>query len=313
MKTCFIIFTLYFTLLPSAFSGEEFSVFHIETKPKETFAIIIHRFAKPNSVINRSSIMVKKTIKENPHIKNWEKFKTGTKIKLYVSKKFLKEMLLKGKTKEEGDPQKNWLASSQIGIVNIQGENNKELELKLAKTTIKFSKNIGNLKYFSSFSIVKFFSINSSLASKTTSAIGFLPEVNLGVSKKISPKLSLSINYDLLNYFFTSQSSSQSINLAANKVHRISLKSYYILSPSFGALGSVGYILGDASGLDGSLGLNYLFGKKKNYSTALIAYFSSLNVNNQTEASNAFILSFGWKFESFQFHSASKRDLSILK
>lgn len=76
----------------------------------DTFAIILKKFVKIDSVINKHTKMVKKTKKNNPHVKSWRDLKKGTKIKLYVSERFLDKnkledyknsLLAKKKAKED--------------------------------------------------------------------------------------------------------------------------------------------------------------------------------------------------------------------
>ena len=51
----------------------------------DTFAGIIKRFVKLNSLIDGSTQMVRKTIKNNPNISDWENLKEGQDIFLYIS------------------------------------------------------------------------------------------------------------------------------------------------------------------------------------------------------------------------------------
>jgi len=169
--------------------------------------------------------------------------------------------------------------------------------MNLFKVGLKYTHKFGNdFKYIVGLGGVKFFNITSSEAVESVETNSFLPELTLGVSKKMSPKFSTSLNYDLLNYFIVSQNSNIFIDISPKNVHRLSLRPYYILSPRLSVLGSIGYIAGKVSGVDSSLGVNYFFGKRKSYSFALIGYLSQLKTENANESSNAFIGSFGYGF-----------------
>lgn len=58
-------------------------------KSKETYAQILKRFVKAESIINYRTPMVRRTMKANPNVKNWRKLPSGEKINLYISSDFL--------------------------------------------------------------------------------------------------------------------------------------------------------------------------------------------------------------------------------
>lgn len=59
------------------------------TKQKESFAQVLKRFVKVDTVINYSTPMVKRTMKANPIVENWRKLPPGKKINLYISSDYL--------------------------------------------------------------------------------------------------------------------------------------------------------------------------------------------------------------------------------
>jgi hypothetical protein len=205
--------------------------------------------------------------------------------------------LVKARLKKKRENEKHWNISSHFGLINITSESDNTLSMNFKKVGLKYGHRLSqNYRYFINLSIVQFGSIDSSKATDEILAKSFLPEFGFGVSKKMSNKFSASLSYDFLNYFFINSKNNGFANISTDNIHRISIKPYYVLSPSLGALGSLGFIAGTASGFDLSLGINYSFGKKKNYSLALITYISSLDVSGNKESSNAHIVSFGYKF-----------------
>jgi len=58
------------------------------TEKKDTFASIIKKFVKSDSVINANTPMIKKTIAANPKVKNWEDIPIEKDITLYISPDF---------------------------------------------------------------------------------------------------------------------------------------------------------------------------------------------------------------------------------
>lgn len=293
-------------------SKRTFIVLKLKTQKRQSLARLISKFVKPDSIIRKHTPMVKKIFKANPHIKNWKKIPKKSKIKLYISKNFLDQEKLdryleekrkrrkfkkKAKKNKKNKKQKHFNLNTQFGVVNISGENDQTLKMNLYKIGLKYTHTLGkDLKYNIGFAGVKFNNITSSQADESVETKSLLPEFSLGISKKMSKKFSAELSYDLLNYFVVSQNSDEFVDISPKNVHRLSLKPYYILSSSFGTFGAVGYIAGDVSGFDISLGGNYLFGKAKSYSLALITYMSSLEVDGSKESSNAFIVSFGYGF-----------------
>ncbi len=61
----------------------------------DSFASILKRFVKPDSIINSQTGMTKLTRKANPHVTNWKKLTPGTKIKLYIQKDLLDRLKFK--------------------------------------------------------------------------------------------------------------------------------------------------------------------------------------------------------------------------
>ena len=50
---------------------------------------ILKKFVKKNSIINARTTMVKKTVRENQHIKDWRKLPEGESIQLFISSDFI--------------------------------------------------------------------------------------------------------------------------------------------------------------------------------------------------------------------------------
>jgi hypothetical protein len=313
----FRLFILFLWVLLSFFNSntiyaqakkKSFLILNLKFKEKESFAMMIRKFTKLNSIIRKTNPMIQETFKANPHIHNWKKISGGTKIKLYITKEYidadkLNAYLSKFKnTKIEilQDKKQNelhWNISSQFGLVNITSEDDDTLSMNFKKVGIKYNhKLINDYRYFLNLSTVQFSNIDSSRATGKIDKVIFLPEFGLGVSKRMSNKFSTSIAYDFLNYFFIKSTNSGFSKISTDNIHRVSIRPYYELFQNLGVLSSFGYIAGPASGLDFTLGLNYSFGKKKNYSFTIMAYIGQLDINTSKESSNAFIASLGYGF-----------------
>jgi hypothetical protein len=304
-----VVIYLVLFVTSSSYASSDFTLIKYKASKKTTLAKIISKFVKDDSIINNKTPMVQKILQDNSHIKNWRKIKKGTSLKIYISSDFIdikkveifkkkQKMIANRKPKKKRRTKaklKKYGISSQLGVVNIKGDDT--LSMNLLKVGVSYKNQLNkNYRYKINLAGVMFTNIDSSLASESVSTDGLLPELGVGVSKNLSKKLSLGINYDMLNYFIVGQSSSTTITLSPKVVHRVSLKPYWSLSKSLGALSSLGYIVGEASGIDFSLGANYLFGKEKNYSLAVIAYMSQLKVEDVTEKSSAYVGSFGYGF-----------------
>ena len=104
-----LFFTLFVTLFlwNNGYTAEDFYKTNYTIKKGDTFANILRKYVKENSIINAKSPMIHMTRAKNPHIKSWAKLEEGQKIELYISKKFLnlpkvisqkkKEKLIKGR------------------------------------------------------------------------------------------------------------------------------------------------------------------------------------------------------------------------
>jgi hypothetical protein len=152
------------------------------------------------------------------------------------------------------------------------------------------------LRYHASFGLVSFSNVDSSLANETASTKSALPEMNIGISKRMSKKFSASLNYDLLNYFVVGDKTSSTIKITPHNVHRISIRPSYSFSSKLTALASTGYVIGKASGLDFSLGAAYSFGRRNDYSLAILTYMSQLDVDGNSESASGSLLSAAYKF-----------------
>jgi hypothetical protein len=192
---------------------------------------------------------------------------------------------------------RNFNISSQMGVVSITSDNDETLGMNLMKFGAGYSNKLNkNLRYHASFSMVSFTNVDSSLAAETASTESFLPELNLGISRRMSAKFSASLNYDLLNYFVVGDKTSSTIKITPHNVHRLSIRPSYSFTSSLTALTSLGYVFGKASGLDFSLGMAYSFGRKNVYSLAVITYMSQLDVDGSSEAASGSVISAGYKF-----------------
>ena len=308
-----LFFIVFLGTYQTAFAKGKFVILKYKVEKSESLAKVISRFVMPDSVIRKNTPMVQKIFKANPHIKNWKKISKNTRVKLYISKKFLDQkkldsyleeqkrirLLKKEKLKQRKNKPKpkHYSVGTQLGIVSIEGENDKTLDMNLLKFSFRYTNKLSsNYRYNLTLAGVKFSSINSSEAEESVETKSFLPEFSLGVSRSFSEKFSLGLNYDLLNYFVVSQSSNEFINISPQNINRISLKPYYSLSKTFGLISSLGIITGEISGYDLSLGSDYKFGKESQYVLAVIAYMSSLDVEDSKEGSSAYIASFGYWF-----------------
>lgn len=312
-----LLITLFLSVIPynqvlskSKKSKKRYTIINIKIEKKDSLAKAISRFVKDDSIIRKKSPMVQKTFKSNPHIKNWKKIPPGSRIKLYISSNFIdKDKLKKYKNLKRSQFKKrkkrrkkrkltrNWNISTQGGTVSISADSGESLDMNFFKLALKYSNKWNkSLSYVIALSTVKFTNLDASRSTETTSIESPLPEAMIGVSKKMSKNFSTSLAFDTLNYFVVEEESADFLSIASHNVQRISLRPYYILSPSFGTLASVGYLFGKASGFDASLGLNYVFGKNKNYSLALISYMSFLKVSSASENSKASVISIGASF-----------------
>lgn len=57
--------------------------------PKDTLAKILRRFVREDSIINRKTAMVDRTLNSNPHIKDWRNLETGETISVYLDPQFI--------------------------------------------------------------------------------------------------------------------------------------------------------------------------------------------------------------------------------
>ncbi len=86
-----IVLILFFFLISFAASAKKPKYYRIPyiTKQKESYAQILKRFVKADSIINYGTPMVRRTLKANPSIKDWKRLPGGKKIQLYISSDFL--------------------------------------------------------------------------------------------------------------------------------------------------------------------------------------------------------------------------------
>lgn len=157
-------------------------------KSGDTFGGIIKKFVKLNSLIDGNTQMVRKTIKNNPNIADWENLKAGSEIFLYVSPVYID----KDKTIPYLD-------------------NFKKKPFKLAKFQSKVSKRF-NTSLFYMASYGQFLQENASLGS-----IEFVQAspISAGISSSYFPKKSL-LGVSASAYY--SYLMAPSSNLNANKV-----------------------------------------------------------------------------------------------
>ncbi len=84
-----IIIGLLFCCFMSSAFAEKYFVVNYTVQAKDTYASILKKFVKLDSIINKHTPMIKKTEAENPHVKDWAKLAEGVKIKLFISEEFL--------------------------------------------------------------------------------------------------------------------------------------------------------------------------------------------------------------------------------
>lgn len=87
LKKLFLLLCLLLTI--SNAYALEYYAFKYKVEEGETFSLILRKFVKKPSVINAKTPLVKKTIKYNPHVKQWNNIPTDTIIELYISNDFM--------------------------------------------------------------------------------------------------------------------------------------------------------------------------------------------------------------------------------
>lgn len=85
---------------PSADEKTFYEVDYVIEKD-DTFASILKKYVKEDSVITAKTPMIHKTRSSNPHIKKWGNLEPGQKVKLYISKNFINLDSLKAYKKRE--------------------------------------------------------------------------------------------------------------------------------------------------------------------------------------------------------------------
>ncbi len=87
LKNVFI--TFFFLLISfNAFALNYYNFLYTVEQP-ESFGEVLQRFVKDNSIINAKTPLVKKTMKNNPKIKQWAFMPVGTVVDLYISDDFM--------------------------------------------------------------------------------------------------------------------------------------------------------------------------------------------------------------------------------
>lgn len=86
-----LLFLSFFLLLPIIGHAKKvrYYRFYHTVKKRDSFANILKKFVRDDSVINAKTRMVRKTVKENPHIKNWANLPPGVRVRVYVSSAFV--------------------------------------------------------------------------------------------------------------------------------------------------------------------------------------------------------------------------------
>lgn len=87
-KIFFIFLGIFFLFFINAQAEDYYKLTYII--PEETdFAEAIRTFVKDDAIINAKSPMVIKTIKKNPHIKDWKNLIAGQELDLYIDARFI--------------------------------------------------------------------------------------------------------------------------------------------------------------------------------------------------------------------------------
>jgi hypothetical protein len=84
-----LILFLFIIASPYSHSADIYYTIDYTVKDGDTFATILRKYVKRNSIINSNTAMIHKTRSENPHIKEWGKLKADTLITLYITKEFI--------------------------------------------------------------------------------------------------------------------------------------------------------------------------------------------------------------------------------
>ena len=88
IRTIVVLLCLFFSVHATARKIRYYKIPYI-IRNGDSYAKILKRFVKADSVILNSTPMVKKTQRSNPAIKNWKRLPSGKKINLYISTDFI--------------------------------------------------------------------------------------------------------------------------------------------------------------------------------------------------------------------------------
>lgn len=284
----------------------------VTLKEDTRLAKLFSKFIFEDSIVKKSSPMTKKTFSANPGIKNWQKLSKGTKVTLYLNKAFIdpekikeykkslpkkkkKKAIAKKKIKKIKE-QRFYAVHFSYGQVNIENDSNETLTMDFMKVGARYRNKLKNdYSYNVVLSTVQFSNLNYSEGDETLNSNDFLPELELGITKKVSDRFLVGSSYNLLNYYVLGESDTK-FTLTPEDVHRINLKPTYLVNDKFTLLSSLGYLSGAGDGFDTSLGIAGKVGKEKlEFNLALALYHSQLKVEDRNETSNAMMIFFGYQ------------------
>ncbi|MDO9181272.1 MAG: hypothetical protein Q7U04_02635 [Bacteriovorax sp.] len=84
-----VFYILLFSLMVSNAYALNYYSFMYQVEDGDTFGLILKKFVQDTSIINAKTPLVKKTIKNNPHILQWSNLPKGSIIELYISDDFM--------------------------------------------------------------------------------------------------------------------------------------------------------------------------------------------------------------------------------
>lgn len=312
-----LILLFYFCLCSSSvFAKEKIRYIKVKTVMQEnqTLGEAFRVFVREDSFIRKNSPMTQKTFEANPHIKDWLNLKPDTPITLYINEKFLDEKkladfknelekkkqikLAEQKKKVKLKQPKLYGASFTYGQVSIKTAANETLDMNFIKAGLSY-KNIlkKDYRYNIDLSTVKFSNLSYSDATEDQDSKDFLPEFELGITKKLPKNFSLGTSFSYLNYFVVGTTQTK-VTLSPKEIYRLNLKPSYFINEKFTLISSLGYLEGAGSGFDFSFGANYKFKfqNKLDFHVNFVLYQAQLSVENRDETSNAMALSLSSQF-----------------
>jgi len=155
IKNIYFVFLFFIlTIIESSFAqGVGYYTCPYTIEKNETFASVIKRFVKPDSVINAKTPMIKKTMSANPKVSDWSDLPSGKEITVYISPEFadldkikkLKELHLKKiadkKAKEKKELLTSENASKKFSIFYMASTGRMTETLSSSDSTVQYNQN----------------------------------------------------------------------------------------------------------------------------------------------------------------------------